>query len=213
MIDLATMRGRFGACLPPGCPATVAARAFDEIVAAYSEPHRHYHTLAHIDALLALTDTQRAAFARADLVDLAVFYHDAVYEIGRRDNEEASARLAAQRLPALGLTASDIERVVSLIEATAHGQHVDTSADPDRDRFIDFDLSILAAEPPHYRGYTHAIRQEYASIPDRDYRAGRARILQGFLAQPALYRCADLAARWEAAARANIAAEIAELTS
>lgn len=207
------LRARWLASLPAAAPSAAATDAFDEIAAAYREPHRAYHTLEHVVALLRLVEAQRDRFTRADLVDLAVYYHDTVYIIGRPDNEAASARLATERLRTLGLPERDVSRVAALIEATAHGHAAPAGADADRDRFLDFDLSILGSDEPTYRAYAQAIRREYASIPDQLYRAGRARVLRSFLDQPRIYRCNDLAERWERSARDNLAAEIAGLTA
>ena len=86
-------------------------------------------------------------------------------------------------------------------------------ADADLARFLDLDLSILAAEPAVYARYAEAIRAEYASIPDAIYRPGRAKVLQKFLDRPRLFHCGDLQARWDEAARQNLADEIARLTA
>jgi predicted metal-dependent HD superfamily phosphohydrolase len=77
----------------------------------------------------------------------------------------------------------------------------------------DADLAILAAASDRYTQYATAIRQEYAHIPDVDFRAGRAKVLRRFLDRPTIYRTAHGRQHWEAAARANISTEIAALES
>ena len=187
-----------------------ADRAFDELVTAYSGKGRHYHNLDHIEALLALSGEHAARLTDRDTVDLAIFYHDAVYEPTRSDNDAKSAALAQQRLAELEAPADRIAKVARYIEATKHAGAAPTG-DGDLDHLLDFDLSILAAEPAAYEAYARAIGKEYAIYPDLLYRPGRAKVLRAFLAMPRIYRAPELAATWEAAARANLAAELGRL--
>ena len=96
------------------------------------------------------------------------------------------------------------------VEATKHAAAAATS-DTDLDHLLDFDVSILAAEPVAYEAYARAIRKEYAIYPDLIYRPGRAKVLRAFMAQPSIYRAPELAAMWEARARVDLAAELARL--
>src|SRR4051794_22476684 len=68
---------------------------FDRLVAAYSEPHRHYHNLEHIAEMLRVVDRLSKFAADPDAVRLAVWFHDAVYDPRAKDNEKLSAILAA----------------------------------------------------------------------------------------------------------------------
>ncbi len=194
-------------------PSDAARHALDELLAAYTDPSRHYHDLTHIAALLRLSDTQAALFKDRTSVDLAIFYHDAVYDTARKDNETESARLAVTRLPSLGITSRQVNRVVTLIEATAHGVSTPDPNDADLLRFLDLDLSILAAPRDAYVHYAVAIRAEYAIYPDTSYRAGRKRVLEAFLARPCIYTCDDLHALWDAPARENLRSEISIIES
>jgi predicted metal-dependent HD superfamily phosphohydrolase len=182
-----------------------------EVILAYREPARHYHTLAHIAALLRELQAHSAAIGDGDAIAHAIIFHDVVYDPRRRDNEQQSAGVARERLTALGFAASLIQKVVGYIEATQHGGEVDIE-DPDLALLLDLDLSTLAAAPEAYRLYAGAIRREYGHVPDALYRLGRRQILEGFLARERIYRTPRLAARWEARARANIREEIAHLT-
>jgi len=193
-----------------GVSARGAEAVLDELVRAYGEPARQYHTLEHIAALLQQLDAHKAGLRDADGVALAILFHDIVYDPRRQDNEQKSAALARQHLTALGFAPSLIGRVVAYIEATQHGRAIDTE-DPDLALLLDLDLSTLAAAPDAYRLYASAIRREYAHVPEALYRFGRRQVLQGFLARAQIYRTPQLAALWEARARANISAEIASL--
>jgi predicted metal-dependent HD superfamily phosphohydrolase len=129
----------------------------------------------------------------------------------RSDNEAASARYASEYLASLGLCRELVAKVCRYIHATRHGQPAGAIAEADLALLLDLDLSILAAEADEYRAYAQAIRREYASVPDGLYRPGRQRVLEGFLARERIYLTPRLAALWEQPARANLAAEIADL--
>lgn len=191
-------------------PAEAWQRTMENIAVRYGEPQRHYHNITHIADLLTLSRDYADALIDRDAVDLAIFYHDAIYDAARGDNEALSAVLARQQLSGLGLAGATVRKVAAYIEATKHAA-VEPAGDKDLDYFLDFDLSILAAEPARYADYCAAIRREYSSYPDQIYAAGRFRVLRGFLARPHIYRVDALAAAWELCARKNISTEIALL--
>ena len=209
--EMTTAEERWGRlCEAAGCDRTAAGEAWRLIAAAYAEPHRHYHTLDHIQSLLALRDTQAALFQARDVTDLAILLHDIVYEPKRQDNEAESAVWARDQLRRLGFAAATIATVVRMIELSRHGPDEIATVDPSSDLalFLDLDLSVLAAEPRIYRDYTLAIRREYCIYPDLLYRPGRARVLRGFLERPLIYLSGCFTAKWEARARRNIEAEL-----
>jgi predicted metal-dependent HD superfamily phosphohydrolase len=188
-----------------------AAAVLEDVVRAYREPHRHYHTLDHVAALLALLARHAEAGADRDALTLAILFHDVVYDPMQPDNEEASAARASERLAGLGVRPQLVAKVGRYILATRHGQPAEADGDADLALLLDLDLSILAAGADAYRAYAEAIRREYASVPERLYRPGRRRVLEGFLARERIYLTPRLAALWEQPARANLAAEIADL--
>ena len=184
----------------------------DELIARYSEPHRRYHTMTHSEDCLAqvaastdMDDGQRA------LMHAAIWFHDAIYDPTRNDNEAESAKLAAERLGADGAPREFIDEVVRLILLTAG--HSVNAEDALGARLVSIDLSILGAEPARYDAYAAAIRQEYAHVPEPLYRAGRAAIMGRFLESPHLFADPVWADRFEARARANLIREIADLTA
>lgn len=175
---------------------------------------RHYHDVSHVEALLSLTRVHRAALLEPVTVDLAVYYHDVVYDPARRDNEALSAAFARESLARLGILQGLADTVALYVMATAHMAapvQLPAGADPDLDHFLDFDLSILAAPAAEYDRYAAAIHREYAIYSDPDYARGRAAVLRKLLASRALYRVPVLAADWEAAARANMTRELGRL--
>jgi predicted metal-dependent HD superfamily phosphohydrolase len=194
-----------------GCEAASADTVLAELLHAHGEPHRHYHTLTHIAELLQLLEEHGGASDK-DAVSLAILFHDVMYDPASRDNEEESAELATQRLTALGFPAPLVAQVDRYIRATRHSLPARQHDDPDLNLLLDLDLSILAAPPDRYRAYAQAIRQEYRAVPQDVFAAGRQQMLEGFLARKQIYLTERLRALWEAPARANIAAELVELS-
>ena len=177
--------------------------------AMYSEPHRHYHTLAHVEALQRWLQHWHALAREPQLIDAAIWFHDAVYDPRRSDNEQRSAELAHVELAAIGWPHDEVERVAALVLATQH-HHADAD-DTDARLFLDLDLSVLAQSAPNYARYSAAVRSEYAWVDEARFRAGRSVVLRSFLERAAIYRTPELHAAWDAAARANLQAELNRL--
>ena len=80
--------------LPPAAdPASAAAVTATgaELLDRWQEPHRHYHTIDHLAAVLSIVDAQADEADDPQAVRLAAWFHDAVYDPRRTDNEELSA--------------------------------------------------------------------------------------------------------------------------
>ncbi|MFI9510132.1 metal-dependent phosphohydrolase [Nocardia sp. NPDC052566] len=182
-----------------------------ELIDRYREPHRRYHTVDHLATMLHVIDELAADADDVDAVRYAAFFHDAVYAIDRPDNEERSAELAESVLESLGAPAELVDEVVRLVRLTA--THHAAPGDRNGSVLCDADLAILAAAEPEYVAYTEAIRQEYHQVPDEAFRLGRAAVLRSLADQPNLFRTGIARTRFEAPARANLAAELAKLTS
>ncbi|WP_231931047.1 HD domain-containing protein [Micromonospora coriariae] len=198
-----------GAGAKPGAGST---RAGERLLARWREPHRRYHTVAHLTAVLDVVDRHAGLAERADLVRLAAWCHDAVYDprAAGDANERDSAALAGNVLTGLGVPAPAVAQVRRLVLLTAG--HAVPPGDRDGALLCDADLGVLAAPPTVYDSYAAAVRQEYAHVPEPAFRAGRAAVLGGLLALPALFRLPPLASRWEQPARANLRRELATLT-
>ncbi len=180
---------------------------FDRLATLHSERHRHYHTATHINAMLGHLDARRDTAARPDLIELAIWFHDAVYKPMSKTNEADSAEMARAYL-AGHMEPDAVDWIDETIRLTAN--HGDTT-DPDTALMLDIDLSILATAPDVYSDYTQRIRREYRWVPGPLYRKGRADVLRHFLAMPRIYKTDALADEWEAPARANLQAELENL--
>ncbi|MBL8481890.1 MAG: N-methyl-D-aspartate receptor NMDAR2C subunit [Rhodocyclaceae bacterium] len=187
-------------------PAAAAADLF----ARYREPQRHYHTLQHLEECFACLDTAGDVAERRGEVELALWYHDAIYLPARPDNEAQSARLALQVLRGCAADAAMEARVHALILATRHAVQ---PVGRDAELLVDVDLAILGAPEARYDAFESQIRAEYAAVPDLLFRHGRAKLLREFLARPAIYSTALLHERLEAAARANLQRALAALAA
>lgn len=175
----------------------------------YSQPHREYHNLMHVEDVLLRIEELEPPVEHELALALAAWFHDAVYQPGKDDNEDRSAYVAYDALEQVGASPKLIAEVVRLVRLTAH--HDPAVDDAAGAVLCDADLAILAATPDRYTQYAEAIRQEYVHVPEADFRTGRADVLRTFLDRPAIYRTTYGREHWEAAARANIAAEIKAL--
>jgi predicted metal-dependent HD superfamily phosphohydrolase len=191
-----------------GVGAAEAYGPFDRLVAAYSGPERHYHNLEHLGEMFRVAGRLAAHTDDPAALQLAIWFHDAVYDPQRHDNEERSADWALRSVLAAGCDEAIGQRVRSLVLATAGHE---ASADPDTQLLLDIDLAILGAAPARFAEYERQVRAEYAHVPEPDFLAGRARILAGFLARPRLFGTAPFHDALEQRARVNLRQAMAAL--
>lgn len=201
------LAARWHALTAPLLPdAAYRAAELARLAAAYSAPGRHYHNLQHIENLL----DRLAAHPLHDpvVVELAVWFHDAVYDPLRADNEAQSAEWALTFLQETSLAPARCERVADLIRRTQDHTQSQPPHDTDLLLFLDADLSILGAPEAAYWAYAHQIRREYQAVPEPAYRAGRRQVLARLLAAPVLFHTPTLRDELDAQARRNLQAEI-----
>jgi predicted metal-dependent HD superfamily phosphohydrolase len=179
------------------------------LLARWAEPHRRYHDVRHLTAVLERADLLAGEAGDPDACRLAAWFHDAVYDPQAGDNEERSATVAAETLDALGVTPETVAEVVRLVRLTR--THDVAYGDANGAVICDADLAVLAGGPDEYAAYVQAVREEYAHVPDPDFTAGRARVLRSLLAQEPLFRTEYGHQHWEALARNNVRAELTRL--
>lgn len=174
---------------------------YSELVAAYSESHRHYHAVQHIDDCLVQFDGAAAIAKEPHEVELALWFHDAVYEPASSSNEHESAERARAFMSSFGAPDERTDRVCRHILATRH------DADPisgDTALVVDVDLSILGRERGEFERYERDVREEYRWIPASIYRRKRIEILRSFLNRSAIYATEHFRSRYETTARENL---------
>jgi predicted metal-dependent HD superfamily phosphohydrolase len=192
---------------PDGAPDSAPDNALlDALLACYREAHRAYHTLQHLDECLDSLALERGHAQRPAEIALALWFHDAIYDVHRHDNEERSADWARQALRAAGADAAAAQRVHDLVMATRHEAQPEEA---DAQLLVDIDLSILGAPAPRFAEYERQIRIEYAHVPPEVFEPRRRRILGGFLARDPLYLTPSVRARLESQARLNLQRAIA----
>jgi len=187
--------------LPPDVAAALLAR--------WREPHRRHHDERHLTEVLAAIGSLAGPSDDTEAVELAAWFHDAVYA-GRPDDEERSAQLARDELTTTGVDTVLVDEVVRLVLLTR--DHDPQPGDRSGALLCDADLSVLGADPQRYADYVAAVRAEYAHVDDADWRTGRARVLRDLLALDPLFRTTQGRERWQAAARTNLTAELRDLS-
>ena len=179
------------------------------VLTRWTEPHRRYHDVRHLAAVLDGVDLLAGEAENPDACRLAAWFHDAVYDPRSGDNEERSAALAAETLTALQVPPGTVTEVVRLVRLTR--THDVAHGDVNGAVVCDADLAVLAGGPEEYAAYVQAVREEYAHVPDAEFAAGRAGVLRSLLPQEPLFRSAYGHEHWEPAARANLRAELDRL--
>jgi predicted metal-dependent HD superfamily phosphohydrolase len=178
----------------------------DELQRRYAEPQRHYHTMQHLGECLAWFEREQALAEQPGEVALALWFHDAVYDVHAHDNEARSADWARQALRAAGANEAAAERVHALVMATCHDA---VPEGRDAELLIDIDLSILGAERARFDEYERQVGAEYAFVPDAVRLPRRRAILQRFLDRQAIYATPRMHAQLEERARLNLRCSIA----
>ncbi len=185
---------RLGAPPPPD-------ESFDQLVAAYGDTRRHYHTFDHVLDCLEVLDRFSQLATEPEEIEIALWFHDAVYDTSGGDNEEASASWAVRVMAEAGIGDDPTGRVRRMILATCHQTPPETR---DEALMLDIDLSILGREWTRFAAYEDQIRQEFDWVADDAFRSGRAAVLRTFLDRPRIFQTSELRAVYEQRARENL---------
>lgn len=180
-----------------------ATGAYLDLLSRYEEPHRKYHTLTHIGQCLeelgAFARDQNLSQEETKWFEIAIWFHDAVYDIGADDNEKRSAELMFKYI--------ESRELVDLVMATEHLGLADPPEHPAAQILISIDLSILGKDWETYDRYRAQIRQEYTIYTLEDFQEGRRAVLERLLAKP-IYPHPWFSAKYEVQARKNISYEL-----
>lgn len=175
---------------------------YRQLVACYSEPHRKYHTIQHLDECFTHLENMRSLADHADEVEIALWFHDAVYETTKKDNEQRSAEWARDSVLTAGGSSDQADRIYELIMTT---QHDAIPVGRDAQVLVDIDLGILGADASRFDEYEIQVREEYSWVPESLYRAARKKILEQFLAREWIYSTGLFRSEYETRARQNLA--------
>ena len=174
---------------------------YNDLRSHYRESHRAYHTFEHIKACFYHLDNIILSLENPFCVELALWFHDIIYDPKSASNELDSAEYASVQLQKLNLSTKLIKQVHSLILLTAHPSYPQTS---DEKILIDIDLSILGADRAVFDRYERNIRKEYKWVDNQTYRAERAKLLKQFLKQSSIYQTSHFIESQEQQAQKNI---------
>ena len=172
-----------------------------QLLTAYAEPQRHYHTQQHLAECLTHLASARHLAQHPAEVELALWFHDAVYDVKGKDNELRSAQWASSALQHAGASDAVSQRVHDLIMATCHTA---TPVEADAQLLVDIDLAILGASPGRFTEYDQQVRAEYSWVPALIYGFKRKQVLQSFLQRPQISATAFFQERLAQPARDNL---------
>ncbi len=191
--------------------AAPAALICDGLLKRYGESHRAYHNATHIVACLGELERYAHSVGKHPefVLCAAIFFHDAVYDPQRHDNEAASADVADLALQERA-GADELATIRRLILATEHKR---SPARDDEALIVDVDLTILGQSQQGFDGYERAIRREYSYVATDAFCKGRAAVLRQFLTRPHIFGTEYFFAQYESAARVNLARSISRLES
>jgi predicted metal-dependent HD superfamily phosphohydrolase len=181
---------------------------YNRLIACYSEPHRKYHTMQHLNECFAHLKRVSLFAEHAAEVELALWFHDAIYNTSKKDNEKRSAEWASECALEGGVPSESAGRIYELIMATMHDA---VPAGRDAEVLVDIDLGILGADPTRFDEYELQVRDEYSWVPEFMYRAARRKVLQEFMRREWIYSTAVFRSEYEARARENLTRSLSRL--
>lgn len=182
---------------------------WDDIEKHYTSQKRHYHNLQHLENLLVQLEACREHINDWDTLLFSLFYHDIIYKVTSKENEDKSALAAIKALNSIGYPKESTRLCAEQILATKSHE---LSTDNDTNLFTDADLSILGSKLEIYLEYSQQVRKEYAIYPDFMYNPGRKKALQHFLDMEYIFKTPLFREKFEEQAKLNIRNEISLLS-
>lgn len=182
---------------------------YAKLMQAYAEPRRAYHNLQHLAECLEVRHQLGVTSQAPNEVDVALWFHDAIYDPIARDNEARSAQWLEDVACAAGLDAEVLKRLRALVMVTCHDSAPRSAAES---TLVDADLAILGASPSRFDDYCRQIREEYRHVPGFLYRIKRRHVLQSFNNRIRIYTTEAFHLSLEAQARENLKRAIDDLS-
>lgn len=181
----------------------------------YTEEQRHYHTLSHIHDMCLQFDRYKGVFDIPLEVALAIFFHDIIYDPHLGNNEQLSAEVF-QRFADEALTEESGVRVANVCHMILATETHLTEEHTEKERYgsedlhymLDIDMAVLGRDEGSYDVYSASIRKEYAFVPEQEYKARRAQVLERFLSRQKIYCTKVYHQQYEDKARSNVTREI-----
>jgi len=186
-----------------------AEQEFARLNSMYSRPNRFYHNLKHIQNCLEELDCVQHLVIQPNIVELALWYHDAIYDTQAKDNEQQSAQFAYGICLAAQLPETFANRTRYLILTTKHNSLPNSN---EARTLVDIDLSILGRSKEEFDEYEANIRREYDWVPEEQFRQGRSKILKAFTDRESIYFTDFFKKKYEAHAQVNLKRSIEALS-
>lgn len=189
--------------------STLSPETFSTIKNHYSEPHRRYHNLSHLDQCFTEFDSIKDKLQDPLSVELALWFHDFFYDPTKKDNEEKSAQFALDTLQQSGLSIDTTLNVHRLILST---KHINPSDDSDEKYLNDIDMSILGQSSLVFDSFDQKIEQEFTSVYSlQAYLAGRIKFFQSVLSRGDIFFTDFFKDKYQSVAIKNLTAKSVEL--
>jgi predicted metal-dependent HD superfamily phosphohydrolase len=179
-----------------------------QLIAAYNEEHRKYHTEQHLRECLICFEQYRHLATRPEEVEMAIWFHDSVYDVNCKDNEKRSADWAVRELMAASVEKRSINRIYDLIMATQHAQPPKSI---DQGLIIDIDLSILGSSESRFDQYESQIRDEYSYVSDQKFNQARRNVIKRFIESGQLYNLHEISTSYYEQAKSNLTRSLNKL--
>lgn len=183
--------------------------SFKDISNNYSKPHRHYHTLTHINNCLQELDVVKPLLDNPKAVELAIWFHDVIYTISQKDNEDKSAEFSKDILQKTGLSSEFITKVSDLILST---KHISPSKDSDTQYLNDIDMAILGQSPDIFDNFDQDIEKEFTAFYSTEiYLNGRIKFFDAMLSRENIFSTDHFKNKYQEQARKNLERKKTEL--
>ncbi len=205
ILDEQRFRALWSRCATLGNSTDVCA-LFARLLRHYQEPHRRYHTPGHVTHCLREFDSARAHMTEPDAVELAIWFHDAIYDARAHDNEAASAAFFERE--AKGDMPESLRHLVhDLIMITTHTTLPSTN---DECFIVDIDLSGFGLPWQEFIADSAAVRAEFSHQSDAEFIPRHRAFIESLLKRKEFCFTAFFREKHEQIARSNIERYLAE---
>ena len=187
-------------CQTGGGAGADADVVYNEVREYYSEPGRYYHTPKHIEHCLSQFDLAAGEMEDADAVEMAIWFHDLIFDLDAPDNELRSARRFVE-LAGHSMDADFKTKVYDLIMTTAPPRLPKTT---DQGFMLDIDLSSFGLPWDDFVRDSTAVRRESPQLSDAEFFPGQRAFLESLVNRDHFYFTDFFRSRIEETARSNI---------
>ncbi len=172
-----------------------------QLMDSYNEPQRYYHTLDHIEHCLSLFDKISSKLQSPHALELAIWFHDVVYQPGATNNEQLSADQFMQTTKNRfddSLRNTVYQHIMATLHLHSEMTHADTKY------MVDIDLSSFGLPWPEFIHDSENLRREMAHLSNADYCRKQSAFQQALMDRPRFFRSDYFYQNYESQARQNL---------